>query len=208
MRMTFKSRFVAEMNKIKGNEEFKTELIRNVLLKQDQPTVRKLPAKVFMLVASIAVIFIISELAPSKLLENRNLHNVQFSITAYAAEGLPISVKPNIEFPLGQYSLMSSNVPGFPVTINCKEATRIVLRSTNGKILLWNKLNWMVSSKGKEASIESGTTIYWTPIEEGMRAKETTLELIAYKGDSKIADSLIKIKTDNNLSYNGTLIEK
>ncbi|MFC4775278.1 hypothetical protein ACFO9Q_00585 [Paenibacillus sp. GCM10023252] len=75
-------------------------------------------------------------------------------ITAYASDGAPVVMTPEVEFPLGQYSMLMSSVPGFPITIECKDADKIKLRASEGKFLLWSQMNTKVRPQGKELTVK------------------------------------------------------
>ncbi|RXZ79448.1 hypothetical protein EBB07_23005 [Paenibacillaceae bacterium] len=126
-----------------------------------------------------------------------------FVITDYAADGTSLAVKPDVDFPLGQYSIYMSSVPGFPVTIVSKDAEEINVRTSEGELLLWNKSDSTVSPQGKETIVRSGDTIYWSPLVEGQAAAESRIELTAYKDKKALGSNVIEIESDDQGMYIG-----
>jgi hypothetical protein len=151
--------------------------------------------KVSMLVASCVIILLLGIGTPLII------HNG-------AADAAPVSINPTVDFPLGQYSLHMSSVPGFPMTITSEDADNISLRASEGKLLLWNRFSSIVIPQGKEATVKSGTTIYWTPLVEGAYAEKAMIRLTAYKDKHILGSSVIEIKMENHIIYTGKLTSK
>lgn len=132
-----------------------------------------------------------------------------FVLTAYAA-GKPGSSVPGQKSDAVQlvpkkelrfhYSLHMNQVPGFPLTLGCREATkkttaadRIRITVDNGSILLWNHGD--VQDAGKIYECAPGTTIYWLPIENNTPVnKQTVLTLTAFKGNREIGTQKLHIQ--------------
>ncbi|RCW40601.1 hypothetical protein [Paenibacillus prosopidis] len=134
-----------------------------------------------------------------------------FVITAYAADGTPVEVKPNVGFPLGMYQMTMSRVPGFPINIVSGEADVISLQATDGSFLLWTPPDSKVVDKGKQIDIKSGDTIYWTPTnDDDFRtiASTSSIEVIAYQNDKELGRRTIEINRKDDYSYSGILVEK
>ncbi|MVO98047.1 hypothetical protein [Paenibacillus lutrae] len=104
--------------------------------------------------------------------------------------------------------MIMSNLPGFPITITCQDTDNISLRTSEGMLLSWNPSVSKIVQLGKEASVKTGTTIYWTPLVEGSLAQKATLELTAYKDKKKLGSSLIEISTEDHIMYKGKLTSK
>ncbi|WP_127493250.1 hypothetical protein [Paenibacillus glycanilyticus] len=114
---------------------------------------------------------------------------------------------PEVEFPLSAYTMFKSNVPGFPLTIANKEATRIIVRSSDGDLLLWKSSDGKVISQGKKAEVKPGETIYWSPLtEENKLQYKTIIKLTAYNGRTKLGSTGIEISSENKFIFRGKLI--
>ncbi|MDF2671281.1 MAG: hypothetical protein K0R67_3587 [Paenibacillus sp.] len=134
-----------------------------------------------------------------------------FVITALAADGTPVEVKPNVTFPLGQYSPLMSSVPGFPIRIVVEEADLIQLRVTDGNLLSWTPPNFQVRNKGRETDIRSGDTIYWSPLtgsSDSPIATNCTIEIKAFKNNKEMGTRIIEIRSDTKYLYTGKLVEQ
>ncbi|NEW06339.1 hypothetical protein GK047_09970 [Paenibacillus sp. SYP-B3998] len=213
--MTIRTKYVNEMNGVKADEELKKTIISQVISRADGSlTVAHNPrSKVTIFIVTSVIIFIIAIGIPliyNGAQDSSGLPNLYkgLVVTAYAADGTSVAVSPDVDFPLGQYSLIMSSMPGFPLTIACKDADNISLRTSEGMLLLWNPPVNKVLPMGKEANVKSGTTIYWTPLVEGDRAEKAILEITAYKDKNKLGSSLIEIKTEDHIMYKGKLTYK
>jgi hypothetical protein len=201
------------MNEIKADDELKQTIINitraNAVV--PQTAARAFRIKVAMIAVSCLIIFLLAiggQLALHKDHANPSTLFSGFVITAYAADGAPLAVKPDVEFPLGQYSMFMSSVPGFPVTIVSKNADKIEVRTSEGQIVFWNPTtDSKVNHQGKEATFKSGDTIYWSPMIEGdpSHATESILEITAYKDNAKLGSSTIEIKSEDHVMYKGRL---
>ncbi|WP_426450629.1 hypothetical protein ACP26L_01140 [Paenibacillus sp. S-38] len=215
--MTMRTKYVNEMNEIKVDDELKQTIINNASMSTAvlQRETRAFRRKVAMIAVSCIAILLLAIGGPL-ILHDKNHDNPStlfsgFVITAYAADGAPLVVKPDVDFPLGQYSSFMSSVPGFPVTIVSKEADKIEVRTSEGELLLWdNKEDFKVRSQGKVATFKSGDTIYWTPVVVGDQkiVDESILEISAYKDMKKLGSSKIEIKLGNHNMYNAKLINE
>jgi hypothetical protein len=130
-----------------------------------------------------------------------------FVLTAYAEDGTPVEVKPNVNFLLGKYQLTMSSVPGLPIKIAYDEADTIQLKAGYGTLKLWTGAE--VLDAGNSIEIKSGDTIYWSPIPDKNNDTapiKSIVEITAYQNNKILGNSTIEIiKSDDNISYNGIL---
>ncbi|MBH5320346.1 hypothetical protein I6N90_21370 [Paenibacillus sp. GSMTC-2017] len=212
--MTNKQKYINGMNGIKVENELKQDIIKNVSqsAKVSRNAVLIHPKGVMISVACI-ILLLIAVRGPLVLQNKDKGHPTSlfsgFVVTAYAADGAPIVVKPNIDFPLGQYSVLMSSVPGFPITIACKYADQIKIKTTEGQIIKWNTTDTKVRVQGKEATVQSGETIYWSPLVNGdsshVAATESRIEITAFKERKKLGSAAIQIKSDEHFMFKGKL---
>jgi hypothetical protein len=209
--MTMRSKYVNEMNGIKLDDELKQSIISKVSSSTaaSQKGARTFRSKVSMISTACVIVFLLIFGGPL-ILHNSDQTNSGpstvfngFVITAYAADGTPLMVKPDVDFPLGQYSTFMSSVPGFPVTIVSKDADQISLQTSDGELLLWNPTDSKVIHQGKEAIVKSGDTIYWSPLVDGQVTTESMLEITAYKDKKKLGSNVIQIKSEDHVMYKG-----
>lgn len=132
-----------------------------------------------------------------------------FVINVYAADGTPLEIKPNVDFPLGKYQMTMNSAPGFPLKIVCNDADTIKLIVTDGEFLLWASPDWKVNNKGKELEINSGDTVYWTPLKgaDNTIANNCNIVIKAYKNNKELGSNSIKIESDDSYTYTGRLLE-
>jgi hypothetical protein len=202
---------VKEMNGIKMDDELKQSIISKIGSSSTFPQirVRTFRSKVAMISTACVIVFLLIIGGPLILLNGNQTNSGPstlfsgFVITAYAADGTPLVVKPDVDFPLGQYSMFMSSVPGFPVTIVSKDADQISLRTSEGELLLWNSSDSKVIHQGEEAIVKSGDTIYWSPLVDGQVATESMFEITAYKDKKKLGSTVIEIKSEDHVTYKG-----
>lgn len=202
-------KYLDGMKDLKASEELKKRLITSV--KEDQ-TKKVSPLFLYKkIVATTSIcIFVIFLMVAVPLFNNQGKSGKQalfsgFTLTAYATNGTPIEVKPNIEFPLGEYQVTMSSVPGFPLKIECKDADTIKLKVSDGQLLSWKAPDGKVINLGQEIILKSGDTIYWTPLKTQSNSivKECNLVIKAYKNNTEIGRGIINIKADKNYTYTG-----
>lgn len=213
--MAMRTKYVDGMNKIKADNELKQAILRKVSIGAAVPphVERAFRSKLVMLAVSCIIIVLLVIGGPLVFQQKHIDHSAAlfsgFEVMAYAADGDPLIVKPDVDFPLGQYSVFMSIVPGFPITIVSEATDHIELRTSEGQLLLW--INSMVLPQGKEVTMKSGDTIYWTPLVEGIQNQavaENVLEVIAYKNKNIIGSSKIEIKLDDHNMYKGKLLSQ
>lgn len=210
--MTNRTKYINGMNEIKVDNSLKQSIINksgmNTSILDTARTYR-----VAMIAVSCMIIFLLA-IGGRFVLHNGDQASLSglfsgFVVTAYAADGSPLVVKPDIDFPLGQYSMIMSSVPGFPITIACKDTEIIIVRSSEGQLLLWNPADSKVKHLGKQVTVRSGDTIYWSPLVEGNHsptvATQSVLQITAYKDHTKLGNSTIEIKSDEHHKYKGKL---
>jgi hypothetical protein len=202
------------MNEIKATDELKQTIISQAGMNTivPQTAARPFRSKLAVIAVSCMIIFLLA-IGGSIVVHNQDQANPSalfsgFVVTAYAADGTPLVVKPDVDFPLGQYSMLMSSVPGFPVKITSKDADKIELQTSEGQLLLWNPKDSIVIPQGKKATFKSGDTIYWTPLVEGDQIQavdHSKLEITAYKDMKKLGSSTIEIKSEDHIMYKGKL---
>ncbi|MFF2092184.1 hypothetical protein [Paenibacillus sp. NPDC058174] len=213
--MTFRTKYVSEMNEIRADHSLKQAIINKceTTASTSQNTKQVIYSRFIMAGVSCLVLFLLL-IGGRLIFQNGDKDNPTalfsgFIVTAYAADGASLVVEPNIDFPLGQYSLLMSSVPGFPITIASKNADRIKVQSSEGQLILWNPADSKVIHLGEQAAVKSNDTIYWSPLVEGdqLRSVATSgiLQITAYKGDTKLGSSTIEITSDKQGKYTGKL---
>lgn len=202
------NRYIDGMNEIMASDELKKSIINDVKKYQKkgfayQKTAALLAAAcTFILLA----VFGFSFLQPDS---EKSLFD-DFILTAYAEDGTPVEIKPNVGFPLGKYQMTMSSVPGFPINIVSGEAEVIKLSATDGSLLLWTPSSSKVVNKGNQLEINSGDTVYWSPLSDGdnKTVAKSAIEVIAYQNDKEIGRRTIEINRKDDYYYFGNLVEK
>ncbi|WP_336786183.1 hypothetical protein [Paenibacillus sp. MMO-177] len=116
---------------------------------------------------------------------------------------------PEIEFPLAEYTMFMSGVPGFPIKVSNIEATRIIVHSSDGNLLFWKSSNGKMNSQGKKAEIKPGETMYWSPLTGANKVQyKTIIKFTAFKGNKKLGKTSIEISSDDNFIFRGKLVEE
>lgn len=205
-------KYIDGMNEIKADNDLKRKIINSV----KQNNSKKLPnlfskrktaiiaaACIFTLVISFCIPYIHTKNQEANALFNKLV------ITAYAADGTPIEVKPNVEFPFGKYSIAINCVPGFPIKIACNDVDTFKLTATDGSFILWEPSDGQIKDIGKELEIKSGDTVYWRPInpDSDDLAADCTILIKAYKSSKELGRTTIKIESGENFIYTGRLAE-
>lgn len=219
-----KNNYINGMNEIKASESLKRKIISKAEESRANTNNFKEPWHPFTIKKSVALIAFVCTFAIVMTLSFPNIKNNStkqatgsgvnkavnnFTITAYAADGSTVNIKPNVEFSLGGYTPEMNSVPGFPLKIVCKDADTIKLTSTDGEFLLWPYPSREIQHKGKDFNIKSGDTLYWSPIINSNTAitNNCTISIKAYKDNKVIGTNSIKIQLDSNNFYVGKLIE-
>ena len=204
MTMMMRTKYVDGMNEIKVDDERKQSMISRAGTNDAEPRIRarSFRSKTAMFIAACMILILLAIGGPF-ILHNEDQTKTTsalfsgFVITAYAADDAPLKVKPDVDFPLGQYSGFMSSVPGFPITISSKDADEIRLQTSEGELLRWTPSAPKVIKEGKEATVKSGDTIYWSPLVEGSQSQaalESKLGITAYRDNKKLGSSTIEIK--------------
>lgn len=204
--------YIDGMNEIKADDELKRKIINSV----KQNNSKKTPSfytkrKTAVIAAACLFSLVITFCIPYIHTKNKGTNALfnKIAITAYAADGNPIEVKPNVDFPFGKYSLAINCVPGFPMKIECNDADTFKLTATDGSFILWEPSDGQIKDIGKELEIKSGDTVYWRPINPNSDdlADDCTILIKAYKNSKELGRTTIKIETDENFFYTGKLQE-
>ena len=134
----------------------------------------------------------------------------KLSTATSPAEVAPQQVHPEISFPFESYSMTDNRAPGFPLVINVSGAEEIRLSSTSGGFVGWNPPDYTVNPLGKEISLATGETAYWTPLIEDQTQEAITgseLSMSAYRGGKLISQALIQIQSDASGIFTGKWAE-
>ncbi|KRE46415.1 hypothetical protein [Paenibacillus sp. Soil522] len=207
------NRYLDGMKEIQAGDELKRQLMNSA---KPQPSPGSGKAFAFkktaaLLAAACAIIFL--AVFGASFLQSGSEKAVfpSFVITAYAADGTPVEMKPNVQLPLGKYSPFMSSVPGLPISISAEGADAITVTVTEGSLSLWSPSAPKVIPKGKSMSAASGTKIYWSPMNDQSpetTAKKSTVSVIAYKNNKEIGRRSIEIRAVDDFFYSGTVVEK
>ncbi len=209
------NKYKKAMDEIRTDDLFKRTIIRHTL---ERPTVQQTPdRRIRRKTVTLTAFTLILLLAIFVPLGARHSGTSQpsplfggFTVTAYAADGTSMTVKPEIEFPLGRYSMFMSSVPGFPVKISAEGADRIAIHSSEGQLLSWKPSDSRVREQGSHMETEPGGTFYWSPIEEqksSTAAVGSTLEVTAYRGEQELGTGKIEIQSTDDDLYTAKWID-
>ncbi|WP_141505259.1 hypothetical protein [Paenibacillus luteus] len=206
------NRYREGMHEIRASEEMKQQFIQQTQLRLSTGKSKIMVLmKTAALTAAACVILVMTVLfiSPSQI----SIQPKPFSgfiITAYAADGTALILKPNVQLPLGQYSPLMSSVPGLPITIASDEADDIVVAVSEGNLSLWSPSDSKVHPKGKQLHAQPGITVYWSPsVEENTKllTKKSIVSIIAYKNNAEIGRRTLEIQAADGSFYNGILME-
>lgn len=130
----------------------------------------------------------------------------------------PLEVKIEVNFPIKEYRVTDSRVPGFPMEITAEGADEIRVSVREGSLLLWNPPDYTVNNKGQELEVKSGDQIYWSPLQIGWDAPSdsdrddnpegSTITLMAYHNNKQVGTAIVEINADESGVYTGQLIEQ
>lgn len=126
-----------------------------------------------------------------------------------------IEVIPDVQFPLKEYRMTDSSVPGFPLLITAEGADEIHVSVKEGNLLLWNPPDNQVNNKGQELEIESGDQIYWSPLQvqwiastdndKDDNAEGSNITIVAYHNNKRVGTTIVEINVDEAGVYTGKL---
>ncbi|HZW49399.1 MAG TPA: hypothetical protein VFF80_04615 [Bacillota bacterium] len=203
------NQYINGMNEIKADDELKKTIINRVKQNNAKRLSQYFPRRKVISVVAVACLVISVIIFGIPFVQNRsNRAENAFIITAYAADGTTFKLNPAVDFLLGKYQVTMSSVPGFPLKVLCVAADAIKLTVTDGEFLLWSSSDWKVRNQGKELQIESGETVYWTPLQGSNTdtlARNCTISLKAYKNNQELGSTTIKIESDDRFTYTGRL---
>lgn len=200
------NRYINGMKEIQAGDELKKQLIDSA---QRQPAAGRIKFKKAVGLSAAACMFILLIMVGSYLLQQPGGGKEgipSFVITAYAADGTAVEMKPNVYLPLGRYSPLMSSVPGFPINIAAEHAEEIVVTVTEGSLLLWSPHTSKVIDKGKSLRAVSGTTIYWSPLDDSTAyhaAEKSSVLVIAYNNKKELGRRSIEIQAGDDFYYTG-----
>lgn len=149
-----------------------------------------------------------------------------FVLTAYAAnsetlslsanyinETENIALEPDVKILLAQYTPTMSSVPGLPFTVdiaqNDKDSSYIEainVYADSGELLRWDRNTGVISHGGQSTVIDSGETIYWSPLysHDPDDMGVITISVEAVSGGAVIGRQSIFITRDNKGYYYAT----
>lgn len=212
------NKYIGGMNEIKADDELRRAIISSVRQasgNKHHPFFTR--TRAIAVVVAVSVLCIAGWYGWSALEQDggpQSAHRARalfdgFVLTAYAADGTPVEVKPDISFPLGHYGLTMSSVPGFPLKIAADQADSITLKATDGAFLLWTPPASRVIDKGRQLDIRPGDTVYWSPLSDtnDKPATESRLEIEAYRNHAKLGSRTVIVRSDDHYAYSGQLVE-
>ena len=144
-----------------------------------------------------------------------------FQVVAYAAgeKGAPLTgnyqeeteptvmgIEVTVELP--NYSPLMSSVPGLPFDIQFIEPKvdevkpdTIEVTVDQGSLCTWDQVTFIVEEKGKEATIQQSTTLYWSPLGMDKDAEQSTMTVrMSYQG-TEIDTQIIVIERLDDMSF-------
>ncbi|OWR29597.1 hypothetical protein CDO73_15550 [Saccharibacillus sp. O23] len=210
-----KNEYAKAVEEIRASDELKQSIVRRALSDSSVPRTSVAPfrRRTAMVAVAAAFVLLFAIVGPLWLRGNDSGRAPAwfdgFAVTAYAADGAPINVKPNAEFPLGRYSMFMSSVPGFPVAVSAEGADRIEIRASAGELLSWSPSDSRVRGQGDRMDLKAGETFYWSPLREtgSSAADSAELEMTAYRQNEKLGSGRIEIKADDGGLYMAKWIE-
>lgn len=129
-------------------------------------------------------------------------------VTANYAEDLTQKkVKLGEKVNIGTYNLLSSSVPGYPLTVNTEKQTgkeeniKIKIETDAGSLVSWDSETGDVTDKGKNNVFDLGEKIYWSPLDGEVFSKEATLKIAMYKDNKILGETLLYIYEEQEASY-------
>ncbi len=137
-----------------------------------------------------------------------------FAVTAYATEWKETVLQPGVSVALNTYSPAQSNVPGIPFIISVPEGVSdintdgIRIDVDAGTIISWDPPDYTVRERGKTYVCSSGTTIYWSPLNEHESAiPRCEMTITGYTNEDEAYTQKIIISHTENFRYTAELSE-
>lgn len=116
--------------------------------------------------------------------------------------GEPIadSLQPTVEIGIEEYTPIMSSVPGYPFVCKGENIASVVFSVDNGGLLLWGPDDFRVKPQGKEVTVESGISVYWSPLTNTQDLPTTaTITVTINMADGKTYSQQISIyQTDES----------
>lgn len=197
------------MKEIQAGGELKRQLINSAKQQPSPGSGKAFAIKKTAALLAAACTFILIAVLGASFLQPGSEKTVfaSFVITAYAADGTPVEMKPHVQLPLGKYSPLMSSVPGLPISIAAEGADAIAVTVTEGSLSLWSPPASKVINKGKSMTAASGTKLYWSPLNDQTPANKSTVLVIAYKNNKEIGRRSIEIQAVDDFYYTGVVKE-
>lgn len=125
----------------------------------------------------------------------------------YAEELTQKKVKFGEKVNIGTYDLLSSTVPGFPLTVNTEKQTskelniQLKIETDAGSLVSWDSETGDVADKGKNIFCDLDEKIYWSPLDGEVFSEEATLKIVMYKDNEIIGETFLYIYEEQEASY-------
>jgi hypothetical protein len=133
-----------------------------------------------------------------------------FSLVVYASDSSgkksEIVMEPNIQIGIAKYSLAMSSVPGFPFKYAGQNIKSVEFSADHGKFILWGS-DYKITEAGKSVKSDKDKYVYWSPVEGSNAVNEATLTVTIKTENKKTIKKTIKINSDNEMFFYGTLVE-
>lgn len=215
--MSIQTKYVNGMHEIKATDELKLNIMYNTSKGAGNFHTKRLVFRNrFAIIVSFCTIIVLLTLGGMNIFQLGNEQDRSsifdgFVISVYATDGSLVEVKPNVDFPLHQYTSLMSSVPGLPVTIASEDADIIKLKYTDGQLLLWNRAESQITYLNNGATVKPGETIYWSPLlkdaSQQPAATNAEIEITAFKDKIKLGSNTIEITLGKDNLYTGVLKE-
>lgn len=199
---------------IEENSINKEEVLENIIIKiqQDERKEPKLGYRrkdIFRFgISLILALLIISAGIIPKFLSAKITSD--FSLVVYAADSsgkkTEVIMEPNIQIGIAKYTLAMSSVPGFPFKCTGQNIKSVEFSADHGKFILWGN-DYKITEAGKSVKTEKDEFVYWSPVEALKAVNEATLTVTIKTEDKKTIKKIIKITSDNEMFFYGTLVE-
>lgn len=101
----------------------------------------------------------------------------------------------NVKFPLANYNLAMSSVPGYPIEFELDNLDYVEINVTDGTILDWNSETGIVKSLENTYQLFNNGTLYFNI------NKDTNIKIIGIKDKKEVFEKNISISNDDKFNY-------
>ncbi len=99
-----------------------------------------------------------------------------------------------IETPKSRYTTVDSSMPGMPIRIFCEASDNISISTDTGTLITYGHPDYKVKQHGRQLDIESGGTVYLSPIENNSEADAPiTVNILALRSGLETGRAVIVI---------------